>query len=136
MKSSTDQRRGPLTPRAEIVAKVEAKKKMIAFVIEQGSEPTAAKIAAAFGISTTNVNTYLRELERAGEIHRKPGVWFERKAGMPPSVWAAGPARGYVSEDERMDPIITLRQRFTSTWKRGQAQRDSLVAALFGAAQQ
>ena len=120
--------------RAEIIAKATAKNKMAAFVVSAKIAPTTLKIANTFGLSKTIAGTYLRELERAGEIHRRevaPGA--PSRSGKLPAIWVPGKGEGYIPEDERVDPIITLRQRSVHAYPAHHV-RDPFVAAIFGQA--
>ena len=125
-----------ITPRAEIIAKAATKKKMAAFVASAKSPPTTVKIAYIFDLSKTTAGTYLRELERAGAIHRQEvTAGAPSRSGKLPAVWVPGQSDDYIAEEDRLDPLITLRQKSVRAYALNH-KRDSLVAALFGAAQQ
>ncbi len=120
--------------RAAIIAKAAMMKKIVAFVAAAEEPPTTVKIAYIFDMSKTGTGTYLRELESAGKIHRKPtAVGAPRPSRTLPILWMPGQGEGYIPEGGRLDPLITLRQRSVRSYPLHHV-RDPFVAAIFGAA--
>ena len=122
--------------RAAMIAKDAAKRKIAAYVAEAKLAPTTIKVATLFGLVKVTAATYLRQLEDAGEIHRvELAPTGARRSGKLPVIWVPGKSADFIPKEERLDPLITLRQKVVRTYALNH-KRDPLVAALFGAAQQ
>ncbi|ATQ77864.1 hypothetical protein CR152_27695 [Massilia violaceinigra] len=120
--------------RAEIIAKAATKKKIATFVSVATLPPTTLKVAAEFGLTKVTAGVYLRQLEGAGEIHRKElQLRGARRSGKLPVTWVPGQSDDYIAAEDRLDPIITMRQACVRSYKLNHV-RDPLVAALFGQA--
>lgn len=113
------------------VRSAELMAKMLAFLAERGGG-TAADIAAELGLETGYVSSLLKHMARHSRIHCvEPQMRTQR--GSTPAMWAAGKLP--VPDDDNTDHA-PQRVIISSTWPRGQFQRDPMIAAFFGAAQQ
>ena len=99
------------------------------YIGEQG-QASAAQLSALLGLDAGTMSRYLRHMCGLGQIHLAQRHCTE-PGRQRPALYALG------AQDEDIDGWSELPPQVcrTSSWPRGAARRDPLVAALFGPAQ-
>ena len=98
------------------------------YIGEQG-QASAAQLSALLGLDAGTMSRYLRHMCGLGQIHLAQRHCTEPGRHRP-ALYALG------EQDEEVDGWSELPPQVcrTSSWPRGTAHRDPLVAALFGPA--
>lgn len=98
------------------------------YIGEQG-QASAAQLSALLGLDAGTMSRYLRHMCGMGRIHLAQRHCTE-PGRQRPALYALG------EQDEDIDGWAELppQVRRTTSWPRGAARRDPLVAALFGPA--
>jgi len=102
--------------------------RIVQYIGEQG-QASAAQLSALLGLDAGTMSRYLRHMCGLGQIHLAQRHCTE-PGRQRPALYALG------EQDEEVDGWSELPPQVcrTSSWPRGTAHRDPLVAALFGPA--